>query len=299
LWSIDWVRRRLVVVSISLGAFGAFGVLGAIAGCSLLTDLSGLSSSTPRADGSATGDGAGKDSGGLGEDGPDGSGGDGSTEGGAPDASGCARYPGTTFCVDFDQPSPLTTPPWTENDALDTNPGGTIALTTSAPISAPNAARFMLAASTDNCSYLRLVKKFPGSFGGIVTRFDMRAEDSAVYYSLGVTINPSLRFTILVSLGIDKLVHLFVQRGDSTITEIGSDSVDLDLPWPGRWISLTLEYKSQPTKGVTLTIPGARPLFVSLPADFVASDPQLTIGPFCEGNLTRATFDDVAAWLTP
>lgn len=280
--------RRLVVVSVSLGAFA---VLGAMGGCSLITDMSGLSSGEALADGSATGDDGSKDSGGLGEAGPDGSGG--------PDASGCARYPGTTFCIDFDHPSPLATPPWSENDALLSDPAGTIALTTSAPVSAPNAARFELTASTDNCRYLRLVEKVPGIFGDIVTRFDMRAEDSAVYFSLGVTVDASLRFTILVSLDGDSFIQLFVQRGDSTTTEIGSDSTNLDLPWTGRWLAVTLEYKSQPTKGVTLTVPGARPLFVPLPAAFVAGDPQLTIGPYCTGDVTRVTFDDFAAWLTP
>jgi hypothetical protein len=289
--------RRLVVVSLALGVLGVLGVLGALganAGCSLVTDLSGLSSGGPLDDASVAGDGAGKDSGGVAEAGSDGSG-----DGGGPDASGCARYPGTTFCIDFDQPSPLAIPPWTENDALDTTPSGTIALTTSAPISAPNAARFELAASADNCRYLRLVKKVPGTFGDIVTRFDMRAEDASVYFSLGVTINADLRFTILVSFEVGSAIHLFAQRGDSTVTEIGSDSANLDVPWAGRWLAVTLEYKSQPTKGVTLTVPGARSLFVALPPAFVATDPQLTIGPYCNGILTRATFDDFAFWLTP
>ena len=268
--------------------------LAAIAGCSLLTDLSGLSSGGPLTDGGAAGDVA-TGEGGLGEAGPDAGG-----EGGGPGASGCARYPGATFCADFDGTNALSPQTWTENDALDPTPSGTISLTTAAPISAPNAARFELVASGSNCRYLRLVKKLPGTFGAIVSRFDLRAEDPGVLFALDVTAGPNLTFTILLALGVDKLMRLFAQQNlNGNMTEIGGENVDLDVPWAGRWLDLTLAYKSQPTKSVSLTIPGARTLVVALPASFVATDPRMMIGPFCTGTLTRATFDDVAIWATP
>ena len=286
------MRRGLVAISLFVGSLGP---LVPIAGCSLLTDLTSLSSGGPLADGGGTGDEAGKDSGGRAEAGDAGTG-----DGAIADAGGCGRYPDATFCVDFDQPNPFATSLWTENDALDPSPAGTIILTTSNPISAPNAASFQLAASTDNCRYDRLVKKVPGLFGSISTRFAVRAEDASVYFSLGVTVDANLRFTILIALGGDKLVNLFAQRGDSAgVTGIGGDTANLDLPWAGRWLSMSLAYQAQPTKGVSLMVPGARTLFVSLPAAFVGGDPQLTIGPYCSGTLTRATFDDFAFWLTP
>ena len=286
LWSTDEVRRRLLV-SLSVAA---------IAGCSLLTDLSGLSTGGALADGGASGDALPSPSdGGRGE-----AGGNSGGDGGVPGASGCARYPSATFCVDFDGTNPLAPPTWTESDALDPTPAGTISLTAAAPLSAPNAARFELLASGDKCRYLRLVKKLPGTFGGIVSRFDLRAQDPGVLFATNVTVNPNLNFTLLIALGIDRLVHLFAQQNlNGTMTEIGGDNVDVDVPWAGRWIDLTLEYKSQPTKSVSVTVDGARPLVVALPASFVATDPEVMIGPFCAGDLTRATFDDFATWVTP
>lgn len=286
-WFIDEVHPRLVVASLSLAA---------IAGCSLLTDLSSLSSGGPLTDGGAVGDVAtGTGEGGLGEAGPDAGG-----EGGAPGASGCARYPGATFCADFDGTNALAPPTWTENDALDPTPSGTISLTTTAPISAPNAARFELVKSMSTCRYLRLVKNLPGTFGGIVSRFDLRAEDPGVLFAMDVTVSPNLSFTILIALGVDKLIHLFAQQNlNGNIAEVGGENVDLDVPWAGRWIDLKLEYRSQPTKSVSLTVPGARTLVVALPATFVATDPRVMIGPFCTGTLTRATFDDVVTWAMP
>jgi hypothetical protein len=278
------------------------GAVALLTGCSLLTDLGSLTSGGPLADGGKTdGPGNGGGDGGGGNGGGDGgSDGGGTGDAGSPDATGCARYPGATFCVDFDGTDPLAVPAWTGNDALQPSPAGTITLTTSAPISAPNAARFELAASANKCRYLRLVKQLPGTFGGIVTRFDMRAEDSSVFFSLGVTISATLSYTLLVALGVDKLVHLFAQQNlNGNITEIGADSVNLDMPWPGRWIDLTLEYKSMPEKSVSLTVPGGRTQVVSLPPSFVAIDPEISIGPFCNGTLTRATFDDFATWATP
>ena len=287
-WSNRRVRRRIYVLA---------GAVALLAGCSLLTDFGSLSSGGPLGDGGtidAPASGGGEAGGTGGADGG------GKGDGGSPDGSGCARYPGATFCVDFDGTDPLAVPMWTENDALKPTPAGTIALTTSAPFSPPNAARFELATSTNNCRYLRLVKKLPGTFGSVVTRFDMRAEDASVFFSLGVTVSATLSYTILIALGVDKLVHLFAQQNlNGNITEIGGDNVDLDMPWPGRWIALTLEYKSLPTKSVSLTVPGGRTQVVSLPESFVAIDPQITIGPFCTGTLTRATFDDFATWVTP
>ena len=287
MWSTYEVRRRLLVCL----------SVAAIAGCSLLTDLSSLSSGGPLTDGGATDDGptSATTGDGGGEAGAD-SGGDGSV----PGASGCARYPSATFCVDFDGTNPLTPPTWTESDVQDPTPAGTISLTTAAPISAPNAARFELVTSVTKCRYLRLVKKLPGTFSGVVSRFDMRAEDPGVLFSLSVTVTPNLNYTILIALGVDKLVHLFAQQNvNGSITEIGGDNVDLDVAWVGRWINLALEYKSQPTKSVSLTVPGGRTLVVPLPATFVAIDPQVSIGPFCTGDLTRVTFDDFATWVTP
>lgn len=112
--------------------------------------------------------------------------------------------------------------------------------------------------------------------------------------------SPSLSFGILIALGGDRLVRLFTQQNlSNTITNLGGDNVDVAQPWPGRWLDLSLEYKSGTTKTVSLTVPGARTLVVTLPDSFVATDPQVAIGPFCEGDLTRVTFDDFATWLTP
>ncbi len=291
MWSTDEVYPRLLVASLPLAA---------IAGCSLLTDLSSLSSGDPLTDGGAVGDvgtgtGMGTGEGGLGEAGPDATG-----DGGVPEASGCARYPGATFCADFDGTNVFAPPTWTENDALDPTPAGTISLTTTAPISAPNAARFELGKSVSTCRYLRLVKNLPGTFGGIVSRFDLRAEDPGVLFAMDVTVSPNLSFTILIALGVDKLINLFVQQHlNGNLTEVGGANVDLNVPWADRWIDLRLEYRSQPTKSVSLMVPGARTLVVALPATFVATDPRLMIGPFCTDMVMRATFDDVATWATP
>jgi hypothetical protein len=279
------VRRRIYVFPTALVV---------LAGCSLLTDLGGLSSGGPLADGgSIDADSSATDSGAS--DAADTSSGDALVE-----AAGCARYPGAAFCVDFDGTNPLAVPAWTKNDALDPTPAGTITLTSSGPISAPSAARFALAASANNCRYLRLVKKLPGTFGDVASRFAMRAEDPSVLFSLSVTVGPKLSFTALIALGIDKLVNFFVQQNlDGTITEIGGDNVNLDVPWAGQWLDFSVEYKSLPAKSISVTVPGARKLVIPLPDAFSAVDPQVSIGPFCNGTLTRATFDDFAMWVTP
>ncbi len=271
-----------------------------LAGCSLLTDLNGLSGGGagggPPADGgSSTGDALSVSAEGSAGDAGDASSGDALVE-----ASGCARYPTATFCADFDGTNPLAVPPWTENEAIEPTPPGTIALTASDPISPSSAARIELAKSMTPCRYLRLVKKLPGTFGNVRAHVAMRAEDPEVLFALSVTVSPTLGFTLLIALNGGTLVHFFAQQNlNGNMTQIGDDNVDLDQPWPGRWLDVTVEYTSVPTKSASVTVAGGRKLVIPLPATFVATDPATSIGPFCANAVTRATYDDFALWVTP
>jgi hypothetical protein len=110
-----------------------------------------------------------------------------------------------------------------------------------------------------------------------------------------------LGFTLLIAMSGSTLVHFFVQQNlNGTVTELGVDNVDLPMPWPGRWLDVTVEYASVPTKSASVTVAGAaRKLVIPLPATYVATDPEVSIGPYCANTLTRATYDDFALWVTP
>ncbi len=274
----------------------AFAV-AALAGCSLLTDLAGLSSGGPPNDGRATD--APRSEGGVTLEAS--TGGEGGADGGVlADASGCARYPGATFCVDFDHPNDLATPPWTLNDALELPAPGTIALTSTGPISAPSAARFDLADLAPDCQYLRLGKQVDGTFTKLTAHVAMRSENDGVYFTMHSDAAANLSFSILVAMGISTSVRLFVQqRLNGTLTEIGNDDALFASSWVGQWLDLTLEYTDSPTKSVSLTVPGLRKLTVGLPSTFVALNPDVGIGPYCYAKAAAATFDDFAIFAVP
>ena len=138
----------------------------------MLTDLSGLSGG-PDDGGVASADGA------PGGDGGDGGDGGVQDDAVARDASGCGRYPDAAFCVDFDKTGDLSPSTWSTIET--TSSSRTIALTTTAPLSPPNAVVLDLQdAVAGQCKYLRLRKQFTGGATRTSVHFAVRASTAAV-----------------------------------------------------------------------------------------------------------------------
>ncbi len=234
---------------------------------------------------------------------PGGDGGDGGDGGAkddavAPDASGCGRYPGAAFCVDFDKTGDLAPSTWSTIET--TGPSRTIALTTTAPLSPPNAVVLDLQdAVAGQCKYLRLRKRLTGGTTRTSVHFAVRASTAAVPMTIDFDVTNTLSFSLLVALGKPTLVHFFIQQNDnSNITEVGSADVELTTPLLDRWLEMTMEYTSQPSNLATLTV-GSDKLTIPVPSNLVGHDPDIGFGPYCASMPTRFAFDDIAAYLVP
>ena len=274
------MRRRVYACSLSLAL---------VAGCSLFTDFGGLSGG-PSVDAGTTdgsravaGDGAALDAA------------DGGT---TADASGCARFPDASFCVDFDRPAALTTGTWSEIEPT-TPADRTIDLTTLAPVSPPNAAAIQLRnASAGDCKYLRLIRRFSGALTRTSVRFAVRAETSGVVVSTTFGVRAGLSFDVLVSFDEDRQVHLFVQRNtNNNITEEGASNVFLASRLIGRWVEMTVDYTITPN-AATVTVEG-QVATVPLRPDLIGRDPEASFGAFCAATPTQFAYDDVAITVTP
>lgn len=258
-----------------------------LVGCAVLTDLSGLSEGEPSG-GVEGGTEAATDA-------PSEAG-----DGGAPaDASGCARYTDASFCVDFEGPSPIAEGTWSELGDVDRQqPKRTITLTQQDPISPPNAVVFDLAGGGSDCEYVRLIKRFTGDWATMTTRFEQRAENEGIFLTQEFRVSAKLSFSLLVALGGDRLVRLFVQKNENfVVTEVAGVDVLAETRVVGRWASIAIEYRALPTRSANLVIDGVVKSSVALPPELVGRDPEVAIGPHCAGGPSRVTVDDVAVFL--
>jgi len=257
-------------------------LVSALVGCTLTTDLAGLAG-PPLAEGDAappTTDAAT-------EAGP-------KTDAGA-DATGCARYPGAAFCVDFEQPSSLSAGTWTESDESSTN--GTLGLTQANVVSPRNAALFDLT-RVGPCHYLQNTKGLPGAFSAETTRLDLRIETEGIFNTISFPVAPKLSFSLILIFGTNREVRFFLQKNaDGVFTAPAGMDDRLDVDPLGRWLPVSLTAASS-SRTATATI-GTKTIVLALPDDFVLKDPVSTIGPYCSSKPQRATVDDVAITTTP
>ena len=200
--------------------------------------------------------------------------------------------------MDFDKPGDLTLTAWSTIET--TGPSRTIALTTTAPLSPPNAVVLDLQdAVAGQCKYLRLRKQLTGGATRTSVHFAVRASTAAVPMTIDFDVTSTLSFSLLVALGKPTLVHFFLQQNDnSNVTEVGSADVELTTPVLDRWLEMTMEYTSQPSNVATLTV-GSDTLTIPVPANLVGHDPAIGFGPYCANGPTRFAFDDIAAFLVP
>lgn len=252
-----------------------------LAGCTVTTDLAGLVG-PPLAEGDA----APPVTDAAPEAGP--------TTDASADVTGCARYPGAAFCVDFEQPSSLSAGLWTESDEKSTN--GTLGLTQTNVVSPRNAALFDLT-KVGACSYLQNTKGMPGTFSAVTTRLDLRIETEGIFNTVSFSVSPKLSFTLILAFGSNRSVRLFLQKNDEgTLTESAGKDDTLDVDPLGRWLPVSMNASSS-TGTATATI-ATKTIVLPLPGDFVLKDPFSTVGPYCSSKPQRATIDDVVITTT-
>lgn len=265
-------------------------VVSALAGCTLTTDLSGLAG-PPLAGGDAappvivTDADADVDA----------------DAGANPEApappTGCARYPGAAFCVDFEKPSPLSTGTWTTSDENATN--GTLGLTQTNVVS-PTSAAFFDLTKVDGCSYLQLTKRLPGTFSTVTTRLDLRIEGEGIFNTVNFSVTPRLSFSLIIAFGTNRAVRFFAQRNaDGVFTELAGRTDGLDVDPFGRWLPVAITATASPAPAKATATIGTTTIVLPLPVDFVLKDPSSTIGPYCSNKLQRGTVDDVAITTSP
>ena len=86
---------------------------------------------------------------------------------------GCASAPAGSFCVDFEAPGSLEKPLWTSVDGTGT--GNRVTLTTANAFSGRQAAMFEKDGQ-EACTFLRLVRSFPGRYTSFSARADVYME---------------------------------------------------------------------------------------------------------------------------
>jgi hypothetical protein len=266
-----------------------------VAGCSLVVGTDGLSGETA----TAGGDGGGVDASHDGAQPGDG----GATTTDAT-ARGCTVYPDATFCEDFDDPlTALSTTKWTSTDVG--QPQGTIALVQAGAVSAPNAARLALVDAGAGCGFLKLARKFVGTYSSLLAHFSVRPETDGNFVAMvGAPANlPVATYRVILGIyrpsGSSGSLLAYVQKyvagasSDFTSGEIPFDTDPL-----GRTIDMSIEMTASPNPRMVVTQGGKR-LELAVPPTLPLSDPHVDFGPYCRGAASAFAFDDVAIWATP
>lgn len=214
----------------------------------------------------------------------------------APDAApllGCKAMMDASFCEDFDDPSPFAPTIWSTVD-LDSSVG-TISLDDTSATSPPNAASFVVPSSAPGCSYLRLTRRFLGTFAAVKVHAAIRM--ATIGNAFNFTVGSATNFTLLTQFD-DNSATVRLQKYDGVTL---SDSVFVILPLDttpiARWLALDMSYVGS-THQLTVTL-GNSTKSRTLPTEFEAIDPGIGIGPYCSGGATSMTVDDVSVYLTP
>lgn len=269
-------------------------LVAAAAGCSLVVGTDGL---TGDASGTPVNDAAAADAsldGAQASDGPQ-------AEGGDAGSRGCGLYPDATFCQDFDDPrTALSASTWTVAETAD--PGGTITLVEAGAASAPNAARLSLLDTTSGCEYLRLSRELTGSLSGLSTRFSIRPDSGGIFLALVAASSELPGATYRVLVGFDRgpgskgQLFAFVQKHEAGVfTEFSSSSLSFDADPYGRSFDIAVEVTAAPNAKVVVR-EGERALTLDAPPALALTDARIDYGPYCRGETTTVTLDDVVIW---
>lgn len=211
--------------------------------------------------------------------------------------AGCEAYPGAAFCVDFERPDPLGLGTWSDTDYPDASTG-VLSLVSQPVVSPRNAARFDLAKLDGGCDYLRLERRFTGSFGGFKARLDLQVEGEGLYFSLSSEGAGPNRYGLIVGVSNRAVSLLFQKYDGSQFSTVSLEQISLDLVAYGRWLPISLEYVEAQGKTVRFSV-GAQSLSVTAPADYAAKNLNLGVGPYCMKGPARATVDDVVLVTVP
>lgn len=217
---------------------------------------------------------------------------------GARAEAGCSAYPGSAFCVDFERPDPLGLGTWTETDYPDASTG-VLSLVSQPVVSPRNAARFELAKlDSGGCDYLRLERRFTGSFGGFTARTDLLVEGEGLYFTLASEGSGPNRYSLIVGVSNRAVSLLFQKYDGSQFSTVSIDEISLDLVAFGRWLPISLEYVEAKGKTVRFSV-GSQSLTVAAPSDYAARNLNLGVGPYCMRGPAKATVDDVVLVTLP
>lgn len=281
-------RCALAALATSIALVGA-------SSCSLVVDTDGLAGVDEREAGPLSEDG-GPDARGDGATNESATNQDASADVAA-DVQGCARYKDAAFCNDFEGVDPLSSAVWTSAD-VDASVG-TLGLTTSFSVSAPHAASFDVPASSPNCSYVLLYRRFNGVFSTLSTHVSLRVENSGYAFSLSTSstlANTSYQILVLFDVGAAPTIRL-----QTVISGTPSDTAAIQLQPSttpiGRWVDLSFEYK--PGAHAFLVAVDDASVSLTVPADLRIETPSISVGPFCTGNAIRLQADDIAVFLGP
>lgn len=291
--------KRSFMVSLANRIRWAMGIAGAgVALSSVVAACSGAFVGSAAEDASTSpieasvSDAASSVDGTVSEAGPDG--GDGSAR---PEA-GCGAYPGATFCVDFERPDPLGLGTWSETDYPDASTG-VLSLVSQPVVSPRNAARFDLnKLDSGGCDYLRLERRFTGSFGGFTARTDLMVEGEGLYFTLASDGAGSNRYSLIVGVSNRAVSLLFQKYDGNQFSTVSIEQISLDLVAYGRWLPISLEFVEAQGKTVRFSV-GSQSLSVPAPMDYSAKNLNLGVGPYCMKGPAKATVDDVVLVTVP
>ncbi len=211
-------------------------------------------------------------------------------------AAGCARFADATFCVDFEQPDPLSGMVWSAPRT--TIDAGTIDVTTERSVSPSHAASFVMRDGGPACDSLVLERRFAGDYQKFRARASASLETGGFFFIVSSHPNASIGYVLLVSMGELSVDMLVQQNGpDGGPYTIDHATVPFDTTPFGIFQDVEVEVDVG-TQRARLTV-GSKSKETSLPPGYITRDPRLTLGPFCHNTGQRLFIDDVAAWVTP
>jgi hypothetical protein len=230
---------------------------------------------------------------------------DASSDGGDAGAvRGCGLYPDATFCEDFDEPSTaLSMSTWTDTSVGD--PQGTITLVEAGAASPPSAARIALVSAATNCEYMKLSRSFVGALSRFETRFVVRPDTLGNFFVAVAAPSTTPGATYRVILSFEKpgtstgYMSAFVQKHQGgTFSDFSVDTLPFTTDPLGKSFEVGVELTAAPNPKIIVR-EGTRALPLTTPADLAITNPRVDLGPYCQGEMTAFTFDDVAIWATP
>lgn len=210
-------------------------------------------------------------------------------------STGCAQLTDATFCVDFEEPEPLSATVWTAPRT--TTDAGTVAITAERSVSPPHAASFVMAEGGPPCSFLVLERNFTGDYQNFRARASASVDSSGWFFIVSSHPGNSISYVLLVSMSEQSIDLAVDENSDGGPYRRGQASLSFDTTPFGTFQDVMVEIDTA-SHIARLTV-GARSADATLPPEYTTKDPRLTLGPFCHNTGQRVLIDDVAAWVTP